>query len=211
MDIAEVKEQNKKIQKTNSEIEKSVEYIHKEYENIREVVELLQKERLEERQYIAELEKKVDDLQRSSRSSAVEIRNVPLTENESTSDIADIVLKTCDTIEANINESDLRDVFRLPGKKGTTRPILAEFLTVSSKNKVLKASRTFNKVRQTAEKLNTKHIGVGTKQQPIYVAEHLFYSMRQLFYEARVFAKQHRYRFCWIQDSKILLREDEGY
>lgn len=106
--------------------------------------------------------------------------------------------------------ADLRDIYRLPSKKGSNRPIVAELVTVPQKNRILQAARLFNKGRTIIEKLNTNHIGITGEAKPIYVADHLSTSMRQLFFEARKYANDNNYRFCWSQNNKIFLRKQEG-
>uniref|UniRef100_A0A2A4JHC8 FP protein C-terminal domain-containing protein n=1 Tax=Heliothis virescens TaxID=7102 RepID=A0A2A4JHC8_HELVI len=209
-DILEVKQQNREIQKINIEIEKSIENINLEYESMRQLIGKLEKDRAEQCSYIAELERRVLDLENSCRPATIEIRNVPFKEAETSSELTSIVIKTCTAIQAGVNESQIRDVYRLPGKKELNRPIVVEFLTVPVKDKVLGASRAFNKDRATADKLNTGHIGYTGIQKPIYVAEHLPTSMRKLFYEARNFANTNTYKFCWFQNGKIFLRKKEG-
>lgn len=209
-DINEVKTQNKSIQKSNIEIEKSIEFMNQAYESMKNTVERLEKERQEQRSYIMQLEKKVIDLQNNSRPSCLEIRNIPPTEKESTNDLTNYVVKTCNVLEVPVQSTDLRDVYRMPGKKGSIRPVVAEFVTVTRKNEVLNATRMFNKNRTTVEKLNTKHIGLSGESKPIYVADHLPNSLRQLFYEARKYATAHDYKFCWSYNNKIFLRKREG-
>ncbi|KAJ8715262.1 hypothetical protein PYW08_005243 [Mythimna loreyi] len=209
-ELTEIKIQNAEIQKTNAETLKTIEFLSHDYDCIKKSLQKLENENSEQRNYIMELEKKVEDLQLSSRSACVEIRNVPASEKETARELTSIVLKTCETIMPSENPPQLRDVYRLPGKKGSTRPIVAEFLTVPRKNQVLEACRTFNKGLPSTEKLNTGHIGVPGEVKPVYIADHLPRSQRQLFFEARSFAKTNKYKFCWFQNGKIFLREREG-
>lgn len=209
-DINEVKTQNREIHKTNSEIEKSIEFMNQAYETMKNTVEKLEKERVEQRIYIMDLEKKVIDLQQNSRSSCFEIRNIPQTEKESIDDLTSIVLQTCNKLEVSVKQADLRDIYRMPGKKGSTRPIVAELVTVPQKNRVLQAARMFNKTRPTIGKLNTTHIGLSGDTKPIYVADHLSSSLRKLFFEARKYATDNNYKFCWSNNNKIFLRKQEG-
>lgn len=209
-ELTEIKLQNAEIQKTNAETLKTVEFLSQDYDCIKKSLQKLERENSEQRNYILNLEKKVQDLQLSSRSSCIEIRNVPEIEKETARDLTSIVLKTCETIKPSSNPPQLRDVYRLPGKKGSNRPIVAEFLTVPSKNQVLDACRSFNKGLPSTEKLNTGHIGVPGEAKPVYIADHLPRTQRQLFFEARSFAKTNKYKFCWSQNGKIFLREREG-
>ncbi|KOB69201.1 Uncharacterized protein OBRU01_17072, partial [Operophtera brumata] len=86
------------------------------------------------RTHTIQLEKRVDDLQRSSRSSGIEIRNV--NDMETDVDLSSIVLKICKAIQSPMVKLNLRYVYRLPGKKGSSRPIVAELQTVQQRSKV---------------------------------------------------------------------------
>ncbi|KAJ8735624.1 hypothetical protein PYW07_007244 [Mythimna separata] len=98
-DMTEIKQQIKDMQKSYTETEKWRDYMDVEYESMKLTIATLDKERLEQRDYIAELEKKVEDLQTSARSSSIEIRNVASSESESTADLTNIVIKTCSAIQ----------------------------------------------------------------------------------------------------------------
>lgn len=210
-EIIEIKKQNTDIQKTNTETLKSIENLNKDYECIKHTLQKLESENSEQRNYILELEKQVVDLQRSSRSSCIEIRNVPANEKENTAHLISTVQKICSTVLPSTNIScELRDAYRLPGKKGTNRPIVAEFHSVPLKTEILEATRTFNKGLPPSEKLNTGHIGVPGAPKAIYIDEHLPGSLRHLFYEARTFAKNYNYKYCWCRNNKIYLRKEEG-
>lgn len=209
-DINDVKLQTKEIKKSNSEIEKSIEFINQAYENMRKCVEQLEKERLEQRTYIKELEKKIVDLQHSSRSSCLELRNIPHFDMESTSDLTSLMVQTCDALQVPVKATDLRDIYRIPGKKTSIRPIVAELVSVPLKNRIIEATRSFNNGRPSNDKLNTSHIGIKGNPKPVYIADHLPNSIRQLFYDTRKYASEHDYKFCWTQNHKIFLRKREG-
>lgn len=207
-DIAELKTQNITIQKSNIEIEKSMAYMNQRYEDMKLQIDLLQKEKKEYLFTITELEKKVTDIQQCSRGSAIEIRNVPFIERESVTDLVRMVESLGNVLSTPIK--DIRDVYRIPGKPGTTKPVVVEFTSVQEKDKVLLASKTFNKIRSMQDRLNTTHIGYQDKPQPIYVAEYLPSSIKKLFYHAREFAKRNNFEFCWSVNGKIFLRKEHG-
>lgn len=118
-DMSELKRQNSNIQKSNSEIEKSIEFMSLKYEEFNKHLENLEKERSENRKCILDLEKKLQDLQGFSRSSAIEIRNVPMAENESYENLTSLVCDLGKLVKAGINPADIRDLYRLPSKPGT--------------------------------------------------------------------------------------------
>ncbi|CAG9136994.1 unnamed protein product [Plutella xylostella] len=207
-DVAEVKTQNKEIHSTNQEIEKSINFINKEFEDMKKKVENLEKERSELNQYTKNLETKLKDLQLSSRNSSIEVRNIPIKDKEAHSDLVSVISNIGRTIGCNIDTSEIRDIRRLPGKPGTTKPIVAEFVHVHTKQSFIAASKVFNKKLPVPDKLNTETIGLPGNRQPVYVAEYLSASSKRLLYLAREFAKENDYGYCWSSSGNIFLRKN---
>lgn len=210
-DICELKIQTSKIQTSNDDIVQSMSFINNQYEEIKMGLESLHKERDVQRKCLENLEKKVQDLQLKSRSSCIEIRNIPHDEKETTDDLINTVCKIGNVVGSAISPSDLRDIYRIPGKPGLTRPIVAEFLSVQMKNKTISAVRDYNNTRNVvAEKLNTEQLNITGKKQAVYISDHLPASLKKLFFLSREFAKQHGYQFCWASNSYIFLRKAPG-
>ncbi|XP_046970587.1 uncharacterized protein LOC124537740 [Vanessa cardui] len=208
-EMTEVKSQIHCIQKSNDEIEKTVVFINKQYDDIFKQLEILQKEKLSYRESILNLETKIQDIQRLSRPSSVEIRNVPAVENESVSDLADIITKVSSAVDIPLNSANLRDVYRLPGKSGSVRPIVAELTSVQTKNQLLTATRNFNK-KHSNDRLSSLSIGLPGERRPIYISEHLPASSRKLFFTTKDFAKLNKFEFCWTINGNIFLRKTTG-
>lgn len=207
-DVAEVKAQNNEIYSTNQEIEKSMSFINKKFEELKKKVENLEKERSELNDHANDLENKLRDVQLSSRSSSIEMRNVPLKDKETHSDLMSIVSGIGRAIGCPVTSSEIRDIRRLSGKPGTTRPIVAEFGQVHAKNRFLSSARDFNRKLQTQDKLNTETIGLSGGRQPIFVAEYLSASSKRLLSLAREFAKENKYAYCWSSNGNIFLRKE---
>ncbi|KAJ8704271.1 hypothetical protein PYW08_012995 [Mythimna loreyi] len=209
----EIKASNIEIRKSNERMEESMSFINKQFEDMKREVEDLRKERLLQKHYIESLEKKILDLQHKSRSSGIEIRNIPQEHTETTSSLIKTVSKICGTVGVSVQESSIRDVYRLPGKPSsstTPRPIIAEFSSVQTKQTLMTAIRDYNKGKGKDKKLNTASIGLSGDPKPVYIAEQLPASTKRLFYQAREFAKNNRYKFCWISNSNIFIRKMEG-
>ncbi|KAJ8717503.1 hypothetical protein PYW08_005902 [Mythimna loreyi] len=209
-EVAELKAQNKAIQKSNQEIEKTISFITNQYDDLILQVGSLKKENMIYRNCIHTLETKIEDLQQFSRPSCVEIRNVPVKDKESAVDLAAIVTRISKIVGESIDGQNIRDVYRLPGKPGIARPVVAEFTTVQAKNSLLTSVRSFNNKQQKETRLSTLNIGIPGDRRPIYVGDYLPASSKKLFFEAREFAKQMNYKFCWTNNGIILLREREG-
>lgn len=205
-EVAEIKEQNSKIKKTNDEIEKNLLFINKQYEDLAKKVECLDSERKQHLIQIATLESKIEDMERSSKSSTIELRNVPIpTETETKADLCSIVQNTCKLLNVNVQQASIRDVFRLNGKsrKGT---IVAEFTSVLLKNDVMHGIKSYRKQHPELH-LNSADIGLKGQVTPIYVSEALTNKGRRLFFLARDLEKTKEYKFCWTSYGKVYLRK----
>lgn len=209
-DVAAVKTQCSEIQKSNSEIEASMSFMNTQFEEIKQRIERLEMEKQQNRQYLIGLEKHLEELQQLSRCSSIEVRNVREKDKETESDLIHIIKTLGNTLDVTFHENDIRDIYRRPGKPGTTKTIVAEFNSVLLKNNFLASSRRFNRSHQGPEKLNYEHIGLVGAKQPIYVDEHLPYSTRKLLFQARDFAKKQDFKFCWISNGRVLLRKDSN-
>ncbi|CAG5028147.1 unnamed protein product [Parnassius apollo] len=64
------------------------------------------------------LENTTKDQQFCSRNSTIEIRNVPIKDNETLDDLVSVVTGIGKIIGENITRADLRDLRRVPGKQG---------------------------------------------------------------------------------------------
>lgn len=208
-DIGELKVQNLAIQKTNLDIEKSMSFISQQYEDMAKQIKVLQKERLEHKDYIKNLQTQVQDLQFKARPSSIEIRNVASKDRETTDDLLQIVSSVCSALKVNMGPKEIRDVYRLPAKTGNKKTIVAEFTTVQIKNQLISAVRGSIKNQNKDLRLNTHLIGLPGDKEPIYVAEHLPGSTRRLFHLAREFSKRNDYKFCWSTNGNIFLRKDK--
>lgn len=75
---------------------------------------------------------------------------------------------------------------------------------------VISAARNFNKSKLNSDKLHTEHLGIPGQRLPVFVAEYLPPSARKLFYQARVFAKENKFQYCWYKGGRIFLRREKS-
>lgn len=191
-------------------IEKNITFINKKYDDMFTQLNTLLKEKQAYKDSILAMETKIQDLQQMSRTSSIEIRNVsPVKENESPVELSDVVTKIGSSVNLYINTQNIRDIYRLPGKAGVTRPIVTKFTSVQTKFQFLQAVRNFNK-KHPKERLSSLNIGKTGDPCPIYVAKYLPASSKKLFFAAREFAKLKDYQFCWTTNGNIFLRKTEG-
>ena len=209
-DVAAIKIQNETIQKSNKDIEDSIQSIKASCVELKNRMEKFEKDRTDFQDKLFDVDKRVESLELRFRSSTIEIRNIPTMDNETVSDLYKIVSDTAKILNLEIQNSQIRDIYRLPSKPGKSRPIITEFSNVPLKVEIINALRKYNKTRPVAQKLNTSTIGCRGESLPVYISEYLPGSSRKLFYLAREYAKSANYSYCWAVNGKIYIRKNDN-
>ncbi|KAJ8712280.1 hypothetical protein PYW07_005122 [Mythimna separata] len=183
------------------------------YDEILSRIKLLEDAKKEDKKCISLLEQRIDTLERKTRASGIEIRNIPKMKpdrNETKSDLCLIAQQMGKTLNINIKDSDIKDMYRITAKD-SSNPIITEFTSVLMKEKVLSAVKAFNKTKQKGEKLNTTHFIKTDTVKPVFVAETLTQKTQKIFYLARAFQKEYGYEFCWTSRGIVYLRKSTGW
>lgn len=185
-----------------------MDFINKKHEETIARVSSVEKEKNANTEAIKVLENQLQDLHFQTRQATIEIRNVPLIENESYESLVKIVSTLGEKMDLCLGSGSIRDAYRLPGKLGAIRPIVAEFSSVHTRNELISRIRRFNKDREINDKLNTETIGLPGVKKPIYVDEHIAPSQRKLLFETRQFARKHNFS-AWHSNGRILIRTEQ--
>ncbi|CAH2215467.1 jg12315 [Pararge aegeria aegeria] len=209
--IMEVKQQNVAIQSSNQDIEQSLKFMSDEIRSLQGKIGSIEKDRKNLSLHLMRLEDKIDDIDKRTIKTCVEIRNVPKQSRE-TKDMLYLYvdsLSKCIT-KSEINKVEVRDVYRLPSKKSDAKcsTIIVEFSNTLYKNHILNAAKKFN--REYSEKLNTLNLGLPGTRQPIYISEQLTAKTKRLLFLARDFAKSAQFAHCWTTNGNVYLRKKEG-
>lgn len=201
------------IKNTNINVEKSIIFLTEQNDELKKKIEQLQCQAKKDNDYITILEEKIEDMQRFSRKSSVEIKNVPKIQHEAAQDLLKMVTKLSDVVGCNIRGPDIKDIYRVnkaQSKHGNSNhPITVELSSTLLKMEFLKKIKEFN-VKQK-EKLCAKHLGF-TKDEytPIYVSEQLTAKGARLHFLARELVKSRKYKFCWTAFGRVYVRRDEN-
>jgi hypothetical protein len=208
-DVTDIKIQNSSIQQSNQEIEKSLQFLSDQFENVSARVENLEKQRKEHLLHISSLEAKVEDIQRSFKSTTVEFRNVPRqSKEETTSDLCSLVQNTCKVLDVEVQLHEIKDIFRVKGKSGSTA-IVVDFTRVTKKQEVIRCAKSYNR-QHPQNRLNSTQIGIVGNPVPIYVSEGLTSKGRRLLYLARDFTSSAEYKYCWTSNGKVFIRKTDN-
>lgn len=210
-ELAGLKSTLNEIRQSNQNIESSVAFLTKQNEEFKAQINQIQNHVKEDRQYIMFLENKLEDLQVDARKTNFEIKNVPKIKSESKQDLIEMVLHLSKTIDCKVTKSDIKDIYRVRGKRPEQQntPIIIETNSVLLKTDFLKQAKSHNVKNKT--KLCAKHLGHSTHEEtPIFLSDNLTAKAARRHFLARDLAKSRGYKFCWTSYGKVYVRKDEG-
>lgn len=196
-----------KIQTHYSDIEKSLEFISNKQEETSTKVESLEKKCKDNESVISTLRDEIENLHRNAKINCLELRNVPAKPKESKEELTQLMIKLGKTINLELSEDDFKNIYRVPGKVETNKPIITEMKTVELKQNLLKAAKTYN-FRYKDQKLNAMNLGFN-KNSPIYIAEHLTPNANRLYFVARDLVKSKLYKYCWTSMGRVFVKKTD--
>lgn len=198
-----------KIQDQNTDITKSVQFMSDKYDESMKRIEKLESEKSENKKYIKILEDRVENFERRSRSSCIEIRNIPKTKDENKQGLCDVLVNLGNILNLKTDSMEIKDIYRTSTSKEQDKPIVVDFCSTLRKDSWIQSIKNFNKNKHSENKLNTEHIKISGIKKPIYISEALTFKAKRLFYLAREFAKLNNYNYCWTSHGIVYLREKE--
>ncbi|KAF6207968.1 hypothetical protein GE061_016417 [Apolygus lucorum] len=150
------------------------------------------------------LEAQVVDNEQNALAKVVEISGIPSTTNEN---VVDIVKSVCRAVEFDMSESMFDNCFRRrPSPKSNFPGIIClSFIRRLDKDAFISATRR-------KRDLSTHDVGIDTRGDPsrIFINQSLTYHKRQLLNRAKVFKKEHQFKFVWIRSGSVMIRKDEN-
>lgn len=201
----------KEIQHTNRSIEDSISFLSSQYEDFQHKIVDLEGKIEEDRIHTQNLEQKIEELQRESRKTSFELKNVPKKPKESKEDLLNMVINLSNAINCPLHRSDIKDIYRVrPKQEGTVNtPIIIELVSTMVKYDILKMCKAHN-IKHKGN-LSTTHLGLqNMESSTIYVAEHLTAKASRLHFLARELKKRKVFKFCWTSYGRVYLRKMEN-
>lgn len=199
------------IQQTNLNIESSIAFLSSQNAELKNKIEQFETQSKKDKEHIAMLEDRVEELQRNYRKNNLEIKNVPKTKDETRDSLVKMVSTLSKNIGCSLLKSDIKDIYRVKSSRSDAKntSIIVETTSTLIKNDFLKMCKSHNVKRK--EKLCTKHLGFTTNEDtPIFISEQLTAKGARLFFLARDLAKTKSYKFCWTSFGKVYVRKDEN-
>lgn len=195
------------IKVQNNDIKQNLEFLTEKYSLLVCEVNELKAENSEKNKYIKSLEDRIEKSERFARASCIEIKNIPVKNSETKTDLLNTVLSMSKILNVTIQPHDIKDIFRINTRNPEIKTIIVDLTSVLTKERILVSYKKFNKGNS---KLSTEHLKLGGPVKPIYISENLTSQMKRLHYLTRVFASSNGYKFCWTTGGKIFIRKKDG-
>lgn len=156
---------------------------------------------------VSYLSNRLDDFEQHSRDCNLDIQCVPERKSEN---LREIVHQLTATVGYQLPDHELLNYHRVAKfNQDSNRPrsIIVKLCSPLVRDKIIAAVKIFNK-SHPSDKLNSAHLGVGGKDNPVYVCEHLSPANKQLHAAARKTAKEKKFQFVWVRNGRIFMRKD---
>ena len=149
----------------------------------------------------------IEETRQYSYKYNVKIIGVPqLNSRESAVETTQLCIKLFNKLGIEVSQHDIDIAHHVSVRRASAgpKPIIFKFV-----RRVLKEQIMI--VRKDISKLQAGDIGlelVGTLEDA-RILDHLTPNVQRLLAEAKMYQRQHNYRFCWVKNYVILLRENE--
>lgn len=189
------------------DIRATLDFLGKNYDSLQVRMEKLENTREADMQNLRTLEDKLESLERVSRSSCLEIRNIPVFPAESKSSLLDTFVNAGEVLGVPIQKNEVKDIFRIKTKDPSNGTVIVDLCSTLKKEKIISMFRKFNK---GTSRLKTDHLHIKGQSKPVFISENLTSRMKRIFFLARDYAKVNDFKFCWVSHGKIFLKKREN-
>lgn len=168
--------------------------------NLKKINDDLSKENVEIKKELKSLKCDVIDLKQYSRRCNFEITNLP--EPDGNEDMTQVLSKIGELVSVNLVDN-VAVAHRVPSyNRDRPKPIVVQLKTKETRDILL------GKLR--AKKLSASNINSRFTDIPVFFNEHLAPELKSLFYQARKFKVERNFKYCWVKNGKIFLRENDS-
>lgn len=203
------------IRQEFSEFKESVKFISARYDeaiaNLQtctQEIKLLRNENTTLQKQMKNIESRLSQLEQDARQNNLEIHCLPEHKQEN---LVKTMMQLSNVVSYPVTENDILSCSRVQKLNPNSKQPKAVICKLSSKSKrdnLLGAVLLYNK-SNPKNKLNTKLLGYGGQETPVYVNEHLTLTNKALHAATRIAAKEKKYKFVWVRNGRILVRKDE--
>lgn len=146
---------------------------------------------------VVKLDNRVKYIERCVNLKAVNISGMPMSENETTSDLVKIYKKLGGLLKISPSEKDIDDIYRFGKEKKSIR---IDFNSKIKKREFLRALRN--------TEIRGSEIGLSSTDQ-IFANEHLSKENYNLYVAAKKLKREKTVQFAWVNNGIVLVRKSE--
>lgn len=205
---------NRVMETFTSEINHSIDFLAGEQKDLKAAIDAAQTqikcieaEKSTLQAGLRSLDRRLAAIERSSRSCNLELHSIP----EKKSENLLLILKNLgDKLKVSIPDTfTARRISKFDKTNSRPRNILVTLPSERHRDDVITAFKKYNRLN-ASNPLNSSDLGVSGEPFRVYVVEHLSAECKELYAEARKFAKERHYKFVWVKYGRILIRKDEN-
>jgi len=159
----------------------------------------MQQENEDQKKTISELQGRVNKAEQYTRRDSIELREIPVKNNEN---VEDIVLSVGENLNVPISASDISIAHRLFAKRGYIPGIIVKFTNRKIKNALIAKKRLLT-LKQS------DFVPGEYENDKIYIGESLSPYYRRLLADTKKKAKEEGYKFVWWKNGVCVRKEEK--
>lgn len=179
-----------------------------QYDGLVTKLETVERDNSNLKSYVKKLEEKIDLLEKDSKSTSIELRNVPITSQENKQSLCSTIKKLGTVIGSSppILDSEIRDIYRTKAEV-----IVVSFTTTSRKEDLVGRYKKYNKDQRQSKQptLNSEALKIPGQNKTVYLSEALTSKTRRLFFHTRELVKNRKIAATWTSYGKVYVRREE--
>lgn len=164
------------------------------------------------KEHINNLEDRLENCKQKSMECDIEIWGIDKTPDEN---LYTIVMELFSTLEVNITEGQLKDIYRKPTSNENTNMagIVVKCHRKCTRDNVLSNKKgkhiQWKDSRFNISDMPTTANNVSTHGKPVYINEHITSFKKLLFKKARDLKRSKKVKFAWVKNGSVYIRESE--
>lgn len=172
-------------------------------------IQMLEGDKLKLDHDVLALGKRLNTLEKASRSCNVEIHAVPEKRGEN---VVALIKNLSVAVGLPISDTDIcavRRIAKLNPSSSRPRNILLTLPSSRHCDNLIAAFKNFNK-KKPDDRLNTSHIGFPGQADKIFIVEHMSPDMKYLHAAARRVASEKHYKYVWVKFGRVYMKKGDG-
>ncbi|KAJ0170735.1 hypothetical protein K1T71_013507 [Dendrolimus kikuchii] len=198
-------------------IKDSLNFFNEKYEELRnklenkvDIISKLESDNESLRTMLKEVSARLSATEQQMRENNLEINGIPENRSENLNSVFTQLTKIIDC-QVDDNETiHITRVAKAARDNDKPRTVIVKLRSQRSRDSILAAVTKFNK-KNTTDKLNSHHLGIGGSRKAVFVAEHLTLENKRIHAATRIKCKELNYKFVWVRNGRIYVRKDETH